>query len=92
MNPQWESEWFKNTLSDPACYHGTLFLSSAHRTLLTGTGDTLPLECFQHKGEAIRIINERLGDPRRRVTDGTIAAIACLAAFEVSAFPSTVLW
>jgi hypothetical protein len=86
MNPQWESEWFKNALSDPACYHGTLFLSAAHRVVFSGSGDPLPLECFQHKGEAIRIINERLGDPSHRVTDGTIAAIACLAAFEVCIF------
>jgi hypothetical protein len=86
MKQTWESEWFRNALSDSACFHGTLFLSAAHKALLTGTEDSLPVECFQHKGEVIRIINERLSDPKRRVTDGTIAAIACLAAFEVSFF------
>ena len=86
MKKVWEVEWFTNALSDTACFHGTLFLSAAHKALLTGTENSLPLECFQHKGEAIRIINKRLGDPTRRVTDGTIAAIACLAAFEVSFF------
>ena len=82
MNQTWESEWFRNALSDPACFYGTLFLSAAHKALLTGTEDSLSVECFQHKGEAIRIVNERLSDPRR-LTDGTIAAIACLAASEV---------
>jgi hypothetical protein len=86
MKQTWESEWFKNALSDPACFYSTLFLSAAHKALLTGTEDPLPVECFQHKGEVIRIINERLSDPTRRVADGTIAAIACLAAFEVSFF------
>lgn len=84
MKQAWESEWFKNALSDPACFHSTLFLSAAHRALLVGSEDFLPVECFQHKGEVIRIINERLGDPARRIIDGTIASIACLAAFEVS--------
>jgi hypothetical protein len=87
MKQTWESECFKDALSDPAWFHSTLFLSAAHRALLMGSEDSLPVECFQHKGEAIRIINERLGDPARRVIDGTIAAIACLAAFEVSPCP-----
>jgi len=86
MKQSWESEWFKSTLSDPACFHGTLFLSAAHKALLTGSENSLPMECFQHKGEVIRIIKTRLSDPKKRVMDGTIAAIACLAAFEVSRF------
>jgi hypothetical protein len=84
MNQIWESEWFKFTLNDQACYHATLFLSMAHQALLTGTGKSLPLECFQHRGDAIQIINNRLSDSAHRLEDGTIAAIACLAAFEVS--------
>ena len=84
MNPQWELEWFRNALSDSACYYGTLFLSTAHRALLRAREDLLPLECLRYKVEAIRIINECLGDPCRRIADGTIVAIACLAAFEAS--------
>jgi Fungal specific transcription factor domain len=79
-----ESQWFNKALNDEACYHGTLFVSAAHRSLLAGTGDNLPEGCYRHKGEAIRIINQRLSDPHQRVEDGTIAAIACLAAYEVS--------
>ena len=89
MSQNWESQWFKHALSDPACYHGTLFLSAAHKALLTGTEKSLPLEVFQHKGEAIRIVNERLTDLKSGLEDGTIAAIACLAAFEVRPNSST---
>ncbi|KIM95881.1 hypothetical protein OIDMADRAFT_58972 [Oidiodendron maius Zn] len=77
-----ESQWFNKALNDEACYHGTLFVSAAHQALLAGAGNDLPRDCYRHKGEAIRIINQRLGDPHRRIEDGTIAAIACLAAYE----------
>jgi hypothetical protein len=79
-----ESQWFNKALNDGACYHGTLFVSAAHRALLSGTAHDLPRDCYRHKGEAIRIINLRLSDRYRRIEDGTIAAIACLAAYEVS--------
>ncbi len=83
MSPNWESEWFKQAVNDPACFHGTVFLSEAHKALLTRAEDPLPPESYQHKGEVIRIINERLNGPARAYEDGTIAAVACLAAFEV---------
>lgn len=79
-----ESQWFNKALNDEACYHGTLFVSAAHRALLSGTADNLPQDCYRYKGEAIRIINLRLNDRYQRIEDGTIAAIACLAAYEVS--------
>ena len=79
-----ESQWFNKALNDEACFHGTLFVSAAHRALLAGSGHDLPKYCYHHKGEAIRIINQRLRDPHQCIEDGTVAAIACLAAYEVS--------
>jgi len=81
-----ESQWFNKALNDEACYHGMLFVSVAHRALLSGTVHDLPQDCYYHKGEAIRIINLHLSDRYRRIKDGIIAAIACLVAYEVSSF------
>ncbi|KAE9375961.1 hypothetical protein N431DRAFT_481151 [Stipitochalara longipes BDJ] len=77
-----ESALFLYAINDPACYHGTLYLSMIHKALLVGAGHPWPIEMYQHKGEAIRIINERLDAPKCQIEDGTIAAIACLAASE----------
>ena len=82
VNPK--GEWFPYAISDPAVLHATLCCSAAHYTLLGGGNGCIPLEYYYHKGEAIRLINERLGDPVRRTSDGTLAAIACLASLEVS--------
>lgn len=38
--------------------------------------------------EGIRIINERLGDLSRGVSDGTVGAVASMASYEVSNFSS----
>lgn len=71
-------------MNDPACMQAVLFVSAVHRELLSGSKSLAPLESYLYKGEAIRLINERLGDPDSRLQEGTIAAIACLAAYEVS--------
>jgi hypothetical protein len=84
MNADFEAAWFAKALSDPACYHGALFISTAHRIRAHKLDVSSTPEFYQHKGEAIRIINQRLDDPNGRLEDGTIAAIACLAIFEVS--------
>ena len=34
--------------------------------------------------QAVRILNERMEDPLQSLTDGTIGAVANLAAYEVS--------
>lgn len=78
-----ESWWFDKALNDDACYHATLFLSAAHSALISESYHDLPQNSYWHKGEAIRIINRRLFDPNQRIEDGTLAAIACLAAYEV---------
>lgn len=81
MTTQAEQDWFRIAASERAPYHGTLLVATAHQALLRGR--SIPRECFQHRGEAIRIINERLDDPLKRSDDITIGTVACLAAFEV---------
>jgi len=44
---------------------------------------TIEPTLYQHKTEAIRIVNERLGDRTAATSDSTVGAIACLAIWEV---------
>jgi hypothetical protein len=88
MSQEWESEWLSQAVSDPACFHATMFLAAAQESLVVDSSTTTPspliaTELYQHKGEAIRIINERLNDPRTAAKNGTIVAIACLVVSEV---------
>ena len=55
--------------------------SAAHNSMLVGNNDLA--DPFQLNAEAIRILNTRLGDPTRSISDLTIAAVACLILFEV---------
>jgi hypothetical protein len=64
-----------------------IFVSIAHQAILSRACNDLPRDCYHHKGEALRIINQRLLHPQRRTEDGTLAAIACLAAYEVLVLP-----
>lgn len=78
-----ESLWFWKATNDKACYHSTLFVSQVHQALMAGREHALGLDCHRHKGEAIKLINERLSKHSQANNDGAIAAIACLAAYEV---------
>ena len=84
MSVEFEAEWFNKAVSDRACYHGAMFISMADQNRILNLQNTIPPEFYLHKGQAIRLIQERLEDPQERVEDGTLAAIACLAAFEVT--------
>jgi hypothetical protein len=86
MSEEFEAEWFNKALSDRACYHGSMFIATAHRIRVFNLQQSVPPEFYHHKGEAIRLIQERLDDPQGRFEDGTVAAITCLAAFEVTNF------
>jgi hypothetical protein len=82
MTAQAEQYLFIQATSDPACYHGSLLIATTLRPLLQKT--PLPLECYYHRGEAIRLLNQLLGDVDTQTNDATIAAIICLATFEVN--------
>jgi len=83
MNPK--NGWLGCALTDPALFHATLLISSVHLALLHE--DSMGAEVFFHKGETIRFVNDRLGDPDQGASDATIGAVACLTVIEVSSSP-----
>jgi hypothetical protein len=75
---------FSYAASDPAWLHATLSLISLHHDLKQGEG--ISRECLFHRGEALRIVNQRLVESPGHVSDPTIGAIASLANFDVNIF------
>ena len=65
--------------------HGTLFHWAAHKANGSSGIDKDSLEILRHKAEAMRLINERLGDREQQLKDETIVAVAYLANVEVCA-------
>lgn len=86
MSVEFEAEWFNKAVSDRACYHGAMFISTADQNRTLNLPNATAQEIYLHKGQAIRLIQQRLEDPQERVEDGTLAAIVCLAAFEVTKY------
>lgn len=76
-----KEQLFAHAAVDPAWLNATLSLIALHHDLNTGKG--ISHECLFHRGEALRIVNERLKESRH-VNDATIGAIASLANFDVS--------
>lgn len=85
VSPQ--SGWFAFAITDPALFHGTLFHWAAHKANAGNGIDRDSPEILAHKLEAMRLVNERLGDPEQELKDETIAAVACLANVEVCPLP-----
>jgi len=82
-----DSALFRWAISDHALLNGVLVLSASslikcRQELRAAVEPTL----YQHKTEAIRIVNERLGDRIVATSDGTMGAITCLAILEVGVF------
>ena len=73
---------FSLAVHDAALFHTFMSHYVASYNLRFSTGD--PTESMQHRTEAIRIVNERLQHPSQAVSDGTIAAVANMAVYEVS--------
>src|ERR1700689_4805752 len=74
------------SISDSALLHATLLHSALSISMLRGQSYTSDL--LFHQGEAIRFINERIGDPYNKASsDATIAAVANLTTFEVHPLP-----
>ena len=72
---------FSLAVHDAALFHTFMSHYVASYNLRFSTGD--PAESMQHRTEAIRIVNERLQDPLQALSDGTIAAVANMAVYEV---------
>lgn len=84
MNPR--KEWFSLAIQDHALFHVALSHAAGNLGLLMQKGDSV--ESLFHRMEAIRIINERLNDLSCGISDGTIGAVASMASYEVSNFPT----
>lgn len=80
--------WFSFALTDPALFHTTLFISASHLSA-SQKKPALPA-FFQHRGEVIRIVNNRLRkSTAAAATDGTIGAVAGLSIADVCSYFST---
>ena len=73
---------FSLATHDAALFHTFMSHYVAAYSLRFSTGD--PVESMQHRTQAIRIVNERLRDPKQALSDGNIAAVANMAVYEVS--------
>jgi len=83
MNESFEHEMFMHAATYPVCYHGVLLIATVQRALMSGKREILVDRHF-HRGEALRHMNILPRDPKSQTNDGTIAAIAFLATFEVT--------
>ena len=75
--------WFEFAIHHPALLHASLAIAASHWMHLGGSkSEALPVY-YHHKVEAIQMVNSSLEDDESAVSDGTLAAIACLAISEV---------
>jgi len=74
-------KWFKRAISDEILLHSLLLYAAKHNEILTGASREVEIYC--HRGEVMRIVNERIGSGREKLVDTTIDAVACLVLFEV---------
>jgi hypothetical protein len=74
---------FKLAISDAALLHAALVVSASHLMSLGGLSGISSPTMYFHKIEAIKIVNERMSDPKGAVQDATMGAVACLTILEV---------
>ena len=70
--------------TDPAMLHATLSLMSQHEAFMRREPPSRPF--YFHRGEAIRIITERIGNDMEAVSEATIGAVAVLSVTDVSKY------
>ncbi len=70
-------------ISDAVLLHASLVLAASHWVILGGPRSRVACSFYHHKVAALRIINERLGNPEEALRDSTIGAVACLTILEV---------
>ena len=76
-----EGSWLSFALTDAALLHATLSLVAYHYDITHGRDESL--DCLYQKGEAIKKMNQRLGDSHRQFSDTTIATVSLLVNIEV---------
>lgn len=72
-----EGVWLSIALSDAALFHANLCLVAQHRRVTRETFH--PQSYYWHRGEAIRIISDRLRTKDEATSDATISAVAILS-------------
>lgn len=80
-NPVRSRSWFHFAVTDAAMFQAMLYAGAVYLALLEGKSESW--DTIYHQGEAIAIVNRKLGDGRA-VEDATIGAITCLALGEVN--------
>jgi hypothetical protein len=76
--------WFKRALADQILLHSLLLYAAKHNEILTGASREVEIYC--HRGEVMRLVNERIQSSHDQLVDTTIDAVACLVLFEVRLF------
>jgi hypothetical protein len=85
-----EWEFFRDvTTGSLAFRHGALLVATAYHSLWRGI--PLSSSCHHHSALAIGYINSSLESVEGQTADGTLAAIACLVAFEVSSHHRSII-
>lgn len=77
-------QWTAFVMLKPGLLNASLVLAASHLMLIAGPDSDLKSAYFYHKMEAIRIVNECLGN-YSLMTEDTIAVVALLTVIEVSA-------
>jgi hypothetical protein len=73
---------FRNVLLDHALFHSLLFAGTL--TLVARRPGESPVNAMMHKGEAIRLLNQKLQNLETATDDGSIGAILTLTGVDVS--------
>jgi hypothetical protein len=76
-----EDKWFGYSITDPALFQSTMLHSAAHYAFLGGNLQIADSEMI--KGEAIKMINGRLGDQVHGLSDTTLGTVVALLLFDV---------
>jgi hypothetical protein len=75
-----DEAWKPFSITDKALLHATLCLVAQHEDLLSGRELE---ESLFHKGEVMRLMNVRLRESGREISDADITTIAILVVLEV---------
>jgi hypothetical protein len=70
-------------LTDEGLMNCAILLAADHFMLLGGNRVIAEPAFYHHKLEAIRIVNERLGNPQMATSEATVGMVACLTLTEV---------
>lgn len=81
LNPT-RKHWVPLALTDPILLSSVLFSSQQFEARVAGQKERP--SAINHLGQAVQGLNKRLQDPRQKLSDTTIAAVAGLALTEVS--------